>query len=125
MCKKEIKPSPKRVVYSSIIEDSILDLQKKLSKKYSLPDNLLRWISLKIIDGEETILRSIEKNFSVELIDNIEIQLIKITFINKFKNANLSNENFKDTIVSSIMNKSQTICEKVCCFEDKNYSRKR
>lgn len=125
VCKKEIKPAPKKVIYSPIIEDSIVDLQKKLNFKYLLPNHLLRWISLKIIDGEETILRSIEKNFSVELLDNIEIKLIKVNIINNLKNANLTNENFKDIIVSSIMNRAQAICEKVCSFDDKNYSRKR
>lgn len=124
VCQQEIRPKPKKVNYSPAIEKGISSLETKLRQEFILPDNLFRWISLKIIDGEETILNSIEKNFSISLLDNIRIQLIKVKIINQLKNANQYNESFKDTIVSSIMKQAEIICKKVCTFENNNYSRK-
>lgn len=125
VCQKEIRPKPKKVTYSPAIEKGISSLETKLRQEFILPDNLFRWISLKIIDGEEKILNSIEKNFSISLLDNIRIQLIKVKILNQFKNANQYHESFKDTIVSSIMKHAEIICKKVCTFENNNYSRKR
>ena len=122
VCKKEIIPNPKKIIYNSIIEESIESLIDKLKTFSSLPCHLLRWVSLKIIDGEERILKTIEKNFSISLIDNVEIKLLRIKILNKLKKHNISGENFKDCIVSSIVKKAETISKTVCTFENQNYS---
>ena len=125
VCKKEISPNPHKIIYPSVIEDGIKSIEDKLKEETVLPNNLLRWISLKLIDGDEKILKSIEENYSISLIDNINLQLVKVKVLNKLKESNLVNENFKDTIVSSIMKQSEEICKTVCTFENKNYSRQR
>ncbi len=118
VCKKEIVPKPNKIIYSDTIEKGIDTLENKLSNYPTLPKNLNRWVSLKIIDGEETILKSIEENFSVSIIDNAFINLIKIDILNKLKH------DFKDLFVSSIMKKSENICKNVCIFENENYLEK-
>lgn len=123
VCKKEIIPKPKKIVYPSVIEKGIKTLEDKLKEYSVFPHHLLRWIALKLMDGEEKILKSIEENFSTSFIDNIGIQLIRIKILNQLKEFNLSNENFKDMIVSSIMKQAEIICKTVCTFENKNYSR--
>lgn len=125
VCKKEIIPKPKKIIYPSVIEDSIQSLENKLKEYPILPRHLLRWVSLKIIDGEEKILKSIEENFSISLLDNIGIELIRVKILNQLKEHNLVNENFKDMIVSSIMKQAEIICKIVCTFGNKNYSRQR
>jgi len=123
VCKKEIIPNPKKIVYPSVIEEGIKSLTEKLKDYPTLPSPLLRWIALKIIDGEEKILKSIEENFSLSLIDNISLQLIRVKILNQLKEHHLANENFKDAIVSSIMKQAETICKTVYTFESQNYSR--
>lgn len=123
VCKKEITPNPQKIIYSTVIEEGIQSLESKLKELFVLPNYLHRWISLKIIDGEEKILESIEKNFSISLIDNVEIKLIRDKILNKLKENNILSEDLKDTIVSSIIKQSETICKKVCTFENQNYSR--
>lgn len=125
VCQKKIKPHPKKVIYSHAIEESILSLGNKLREDFILPDYLLRWISLKIIDGETKILESIEKNFSINILDNAEIQLLRIKLLNKLKEENVIIKDFKDIIVSTIIEQSEKICNKVCTFNNLNYSRKR
>lgn len=123
VCKKEIIPTPQKIIYSHFIEKGIQELEKKLKNIPSLPSHLLRWISLKIIDGEEDILTSIEKNFAISLIDNVEIKLTRTKILDTLREHHITGEGFKDCIVSTIMNESEIICKKVCTFENKNYSR--
>lgn len=123
VCKKEIIPKPKKVTYLDIIEKELNSLNNCLKAFYTLPHHLYRWISLKIIDGETNILESIEKNFSVSLIEDTKINHIKTEITNVLEDNNISNEKFKDTIVSSILKHSESICKKVCTFKNNNYSR--
>ncbi len=97
VCNGNIKPNPKKVRYSKDIEKSISEISNILEVETSLPKQLYRWVSLKLLDGEPKILNSIQENFSID--------------INKF-----------DAFVSSIMDKAEKICKKVCTFENENYS---
>ena len=108
VCNGNIKPNPKKVRYSKDIEKSISEISHILEVETSLPKQLYRWVSLKLLDGEPKILNSIQENFSID--------------INKFDAFKKLNENFKDVIVSSIMDKAEKICKKVCTFENENYS---
>ena len=108
VCNGNIKPNPKKVRYSKDIEKSISEISNILEVETSLPKQLYRWVSLKLLDGEPKILNSIQENFSID--------------INKFDAFKKLNENIKDVIVSSIMDKAEKICKKVCTFENENYS---
>lgn len=108
VCNGNIKPNPKKVRYSKDIEKSISEISNILEVETSLPKQLYRWVSLKLLDCEPKILNSIQENFSID--------------INKFDAFKKLNENFKDVIVSSIMDKAEKICKKVCTFENENYS---
>ncbi len=117
-CENKISIQPKRVIYQKNIEDTIAKLTKVLKEKYSLNENMYRWISLKIIDGEEKIIKSIEKNLEIEILENKEIQSI----IENIKKDNDFNINYKDIIISKIVETAEKISNKVCMFEDKDYS---
>lgn len=97
ICQKKIVPKPHKIEYSSEIEDGIALLEDKLSHYPTIPKNLLRWIALKVIDGDKKILKSIEENFSISIIDNVEIQLVRAKILNKLQDKN----SLKDSIVSS------------------------
>lgn len=117
-CENKIEIIPKRVIYQEKIENAITKLTKVLKGKYSLNENMYRWISLKIIDGEEKIIKSIEKNLEIEILENKEIQSI----IENIKKDNDFNINYKDIIISKIVETAEKISNKVCIFEDKDYS---
>lgn len=122
VCKNDIKPSPKKIKYSSIIETVIIDLENELKNICTLPENLYHWIALKVIDGEKTIIDSIEKNLNIDIQKNKSIQKKKEEILEKLNTNNIHSSNFKDKIVSSIMNEAEIICKKVCTFENKDYS---
>ena len=88
-------------------------VQKYLPKEYS---HLSRWTALKLIDGEPSILHSMEKNFSLSFLEE-DIQ----NKLNEVKELLLQNDidedNFRDKIVSSIVLKAEDICNHVVSYE--------
>lgn len=137
VCDKNIECKPKKVVYSDIIEKSVEELigeikeqeiftkseeHKDLCDNLIIDENILRWICLKIIDGEEKILEAIEKNYNISIIDNEKIQIKRKNILKKLKENGIEENNFKDRIVSDIMSKVEEICKEICTFENENYS---
>lgn len=139
VCKKEIIPNPKKIKYSSQIEENIDILEQELINTYEeneqenyrgiplaleenkISEKLYRWISIKIIDGEEKILETIQQKFNI----NLEAENIKecTTYIkNNLEKSGITNKNFKDKIVSNIVKKAEEVSQEVCSFEDRDYS---
>jgi len=112
---------PRTVKYLPVIEDSIRILSSDLTLLFPKHSKLHRWISLKLLDGESGILDSIEKhlNLSIKNIDSIDKRLQEIKQL--FEKNDITNDNFKDKIVSSIVFKAEEICNDVCVFENRNY----
>ncbi len=126
VCKKEIIPKPNLVKYPIFIENAIEVVSKKLGDFKVLPPKLLRWVSLKILDGEEKILKSIEEHFNISIINNSTLQDIRKKAINNIsmekEKLEENKDNFKDIIVSSIINTAEKISNSVCTYENNNYS---
>ena len=107
------------------IEDGINKLTSELKCQFKLPENLYRWISIKIIEGEPKIISTIEKNFSISISNNQKIQSLKESILNDLSHKKISRQNFNDFILSSIMKQAEKICKLVCHFKKENYCRKR
>lgn len=122
VCKGEIIPTPKKISYSPLIEKEISSLQKDIIDEYMLDSALARWVSIKLIDGEEKILDSIEKNLLIDLSNNPKIQELKTHAQNILSSENINTNSFRDIIISHIMQEAENICSKVCVFENENYS---
>ena len=81
VCENKITIKPNKIIYEKEIEEVVEKITEQLKEKYKLNENLYRWISLKIIDGDEKILETIEKRL------NIDINIIKKE-VNKIYNTN-------------------------------------
>lgn len=118
----EIICTPKIVKYHPIIEDCALILEPSIAKL--IPNNktyLSRWIALKLIDNEKTILSSIEKNFCISF-QSEDIQN-KLEEINEILNRNdIDKNNFRDKVVSSIVFYAEDICNKVISYKSQSHS---
>lgn len=122
VCNKKILPMPKKISYSHFIEKEISVLQKSIIEEYEIDSILARWISIKLIDGEEKILESIEENLSIDLQNNENIQNLLKNSLESLSSKNIGKNSFRDSVVSSIMDKAENICSEVCVFENENYS---
>ena len=113
----KIKPYPNLVEYDSNIEDCIKDISNKIDKFIPQDEKYLkRWISLKLIDGDQKIINSICKYFFNKNLLTFQ----SIQFVN---NKNTLN-NFKDNIVSSILYKAESVQKSVCSYTDLTYNLK-
>ena len=135
VCKKEIIPNPKKIKYSSqidILEQELINTYEENEQENyrgiplaleenKISEKLYRWISIKIIDGEEKILETIQQKFNI----NLEAENIKecTTHIkNNLEKSGITNKNFKDKIVSNIVKNAEKVSQEVCSFEDRDYS---
>ena len=117
VCTKKIKPLPKKVSYNDVIEKNISILEKELRNNFNLSENLYRWVSLKLIDGEKTILNSINKNLNIDLLHNSKIDNCLSDIYINLNAHNISSDNFKDLIISCIVKKAEKISKEICSFK--------
>lgn len=140
VCEGEIKPHTKTVRYEQEIEENLekivgaLDtdsLKNEYSEKRNMATDieveknkiskkLYRWIAIKLIDGEEKILKSIQENLELNL-EEQEIQQSVIEAKKNLETREITSKNFKDKIVADIMKKAEETSKEVCTFENKNY----
>ena len=140
VCEGEIKPHTKTVIYEQEIEENLEKIVEKLDtdllvNEYSgkrniatdieveenkISKKLYRWIAIKLIDGEEKILKSIQENLKLDLGEQ-EIQQAVLEAKKNLETRDITEKNFKDKIVADIMKKAETTTKEVCTFENKNY----
>ncbi len=139
VCERKIIPNTKEIEYSSEIEENINFLEQKLEEIYEEnnqvfnravsvkieQDNkrarkLYRWISIKLIDGEEKILKTIQNNLNIDF-EKKEIQDCIVDIKRNLKEYNINQNNFKDKVVTNIMKKAEEISKEVCTFENEDY----
>lgn len=124
VCTKKIVPTPNKIKYLPIIEDSIQLITSELSKYSNINSYLYRWIALKLLDGEPKIIESIENNYNISFTNNENLQL-KIGEAKCLMNRNdINATNFKDTIISSIINKAETITHSICKYKEQSYNKR-
>ena len=140
VCEGEIKPYTKTVRYEQEIEENLEKIvealdsdslkneyseKRKMATDIEVEENkiskkLYRWIAIKLIDGEEKILKSIQENLELNLGEQ-EIRQSVIEAKKNLKTREITSKNFKDKIVADIMKKAEETSKEVCTFENKNY----
>ena len=140
VCEGEIRPHTKIVRYEQEIEENLEkivgalytdSLKNEYSEKRNMATDieveenkiskkLYRWIAIKIIDGEEKILKSIQENLELDL-EEQKIQQSVVEAKENLETREITSKNFKDKIVADIMKKAEETSKEVCTFENKNY----
>ena len=118
------KKSPsKSITYSDSIEKAIGHLIPEVLNIKSIPEYLARWVSIKLIDDSKEILNSIEDNFGFKFSDfpNLYVKLNECFEI--LEKSNITKYNFKDELVTQIINNAAKTVQKVCKYEKSNYSK--
>lgn len=140
VCEGEIRPHTKTVRYEQEIEENLEKIVEKLDtdllvneysekrnivteigvEKNKISKKLYRWIAIKLIDGEEQILKSIQENLELDL-EEQKIQQSVVEAKENLETREITSKNFKDKIVADIMKKAEETSKEVCTFENKNY----
>lgn len=124
VCSGKIVPTPNKVKYLPIIEDSIHLISPELQKLGIQNTYLYRWISLKLIDGESIIISSIENHMNINLRhnENLNVKLDEVKHL--LSRNDIDSNNLRDKIVSSIMFSAEDICNDIIQYENRNYNLK-
>lgn len=121
VCTKKVIPNPKPVQYIDIFEENITLIQNELQKEFNLSSKISKWISLKLLDGNLEIIKSIEINLNIDITNNLKINNKVLEVQNKLKDYGIDNSNFNDNIISSIVMQCEDVCEEVNKIENNNY----
>ena len=122
MCESKTRYKPNLIKYPSVIEDCVNiiydDIKNALSedKQY-----IARWICLKLIEGNEKILRSIEKNFDIDF-SKLNLKLLEIR--NTLNKNNARSQDIKDQLVSSIIFQAEIVSNDVCTYSNSDYNKR-
>ncbi len=114
----KLKPLPRLVRYSDNIENCLDILSNPV--KDILPDKykyINRWISLKLIDNDSKILNSIQERLSLNLFTKDIIDKLNIV-----KNLIKDVSDFKNSLVYSIIAKSEEVSKIARSLKTQNYN---
>lgn len=111
-----------QVQYHEEIEKAIEQVKEIIIAQYKKEEKVARWISIKVLDGEESILKEIEKQLNIQLVNDSEIDKARKKALANLAKEGIYQEDFKEIIVSTIVKDAEEIGKKVCQFENKDYA---
>ena len=110
-----------KINYDETIEKAISIVEDTL-KEYTPLDINTRWLSLKLIDGDKTLLDSINNNIKYNIIQN-KVVMTRVNEAKIFlKENNIDSNNLRDKIVSQIIKTSEDITSSVVSIKNKDYN---
>ncbi|SUY45997.1 ferrous iron transport protein B [Clostridium putrefaciens] len=120
---KDIIPNTLSVVYDDPIEEAIGEIQDIIKVKFQNALNS-SWLALKLIDGDKTLLDSINKYLNFDLTKEEDI-INKADEIREFLNKKgIDSDTFRDKVVSKLITISENISSEVVSFKNKDYNNK-
>lgn len=114
-------PNTLNILYEECIETAISKVECTVK---SLLENKLnsRWVSLKLIEGDKSLLSAINKYLAFNLTEHTELTK-QVDAARYFLNTQgVNNDVFRDKIVSELVKTSETISKKVVTIKNQNYN---
>lgn len=117
----KITTNPANIIYEEPIEMLISKIESKIK---SLLQNKLnpRWVSLKLLDGNESLLSSINKYLNFNITDQHEL----MDEVNEARASlyehGIDSDTLRDKLVLQLVRTSEKISNKVVSFKNKNYN---
>lgn len=117
----KLPTTPLKIEYEEFIEKAIAEVEAEFK---SLPINSLnsRWLALKLIEGDDSLLSSINKYLNFNLSDKKEL-MNKIYEMRYFlKDHGIDCDTLRDRIVFQLVKISEKISSNVVSFKNANYN---
>ncbi|SJZ83272.1 ferrous iron transport protein B [Garciella nitratireducens] len=121
VAKGDIQPHPIKIKYDRILEEAIEDvkplIQEKIGKKLDA-----QWIALRFIDGDQTLMDSINYYLNLDFSKNDILQRKIKNTKEKLLEKDITIEDFRDYMVSNIVKTAEKISKEVVTLENKTYN---
>jgi len=120
LCQPE-ENSTFQIKYSKPIEDAIAQLEPFIKQKIKKKINT-RWLSLKLLDFDETLITALNQYLGYELMSDEEIQ--KQLYLAKkiLSDSGITSDTLRDEIVASLVLTAEDICSDTVHFDKVNYN---
>ncbi|MCL2860050.1 MAG: ferrous iron transport protein B [Oscillospiraceae bacterium] len=122
VCVEKIEVSPITIKYSELIENSINLIVPSIKKLNIKNVHIHRWIALKLIDGDKSIINSLSEHLNIDLSKNLKLKAKIDEAKELLGNSNIDINKSRDIIVSSILHEAEDICGLVCKYNNPNYN---
>jgi ferrous iron transport protein B len=113
--------TPFKVRYDEIVEQAISIVETPVRE--ALGGRLdSRWVSLKILDGDGTLLQSIRQYLGFDLMKSVAVSKGLEEAGKLLEDAGIGQNQFRDRVVTGIVSAAETIAGKAVRFDDKKYN---
>ncbi|MDI3534855.1 MAG: ferrous iron transport protein [Thermosediminibacterales bacterium] len=117
----KVKTEPVKLCYDDIIEQAVKILEPAVGR---VVDNKInsRWVALKLIDGEKTIIDSLKKHLGFNILEDDELKEKLTDAKNLLTQNGLGPDGFRDRIVSKVINFAEETCKNIINFNNKQHN---
>lgn len=116
-----ITPTPLPIEYEEFIENAISKIEHTIKHLFNPPINS-RWIALKLIEGDVSLLSSIHNHLNFNLMNQQELMNQVNEIKASLEEKGITPEIFRDKIVSQLVNISERISSSVVSYKNNNYN---
>jgi len=118
---KQVATNPIQITYDEVIEQAIKMIMPKI---WELVDSKInnRWIALKLLDGDASILKSINKYLGFNLLYNIELMELLDEAKKYLIDNGIEPGQMRDRIVSRLVGIAEDTSRHTLTFENKQYN---
>ena len=112
-----------QIKYTAPIEDALSVLEPVIRRKTQARINS-RWLSLKLLDHDDTLIKAVNKYLKTNIIEDREIAAKLAEAKKTLSDVGITGEILRDQIVSCIVKTAETICDGVVRYENIDYDRR-
>lgn len=110
-----------RIDYPKEIESAVKTIEKVVDDKLGGKLNS-RWLSLKLIDSDDSLINEINSYFGLDILSDEEIVNAVNVAKKQLQQSGITQAKIKDVVVSAIVKKSEIIARKVIAYKTKSYN---
>ena len=114
---------PLHIEYGDTIESAVSPAARAVSEIFSGRINS-RWVVLKLLDGDESLLRSLKTGLGVDLMKDETVLSALTAAREQLKAAGIEESRLRDEIVGKIVTVCEGIARDTVSFEKKEYARR-
>lgn len=112
--------APPSVRYPDKIEAAISEIQPLVQRKSGQKLNS-RWLSLKLLDQDESLVREIDHYLGKEFLQDEELQNAVLQAKERLEEQGVGPDRLKDLIVSALVKRAEVVCRGAITYRKRNY----
>ncbi len=117
----EIEPDPLQVTYEDELETAVSMVEA--AAKPLLQGRLgSRWVALKLLDGNESLLSSLKKHLGFDILQDETLSRTLEEAWEYLRRAGICRNRFRDRIVTDIVTECERLSRETVTFERQNYA---